>query len=180
MTGVCPRPVASSSRTPRQQVKHVDWIQWGTLPEWFAAIGTVGGLFVALMLFRGEAHARHQQDEDRLRDLARHVAVWWDENQALTLRNGGPEPAYDVNIYHSREEGYTEQLPLLYSLSLLPPETEIATGATVPTPMGTFMFRLVFTDARGIRWVRESGGNLIRVASTDVAKVGAMEAIRKE
>src|SRR5206468_7476183 len=121
---------------------------------------------VALMLFKGEARARRQQDEDRLRDLARHVAVWWDENQALTLRNGGQEPAYDVSIYHSREEGYDTvgQLPLLYSLSILPPETEIETGATVPTPMGTLMFRLVFTDARGIRWVRESGGTLIRVA----------------
>jgi hypothetical protein len=160
----------------------VDWIQWGNLPQWLAAIGTAGGLFYALRLFRRESRARHEQDEDRLRDLAKYVAVWPNDLGTLTLRNGGQEPVYDVWIYASREEGLGagDNLPVLYTIPLLPPVKVIDTGTKVPAPMGTQVFRLVFTDARGIRWVRESGGTLIRVDhGVDVGTVGAMNAVRK-
>src|SRR6266545_2917710 len=92
------------------------WLQWGDIPTWLAAIGTVGGLFYALRLFRREAQTGRQRDEDRLRELARFVAVWINEKGTLTMRNGGPEPAYDVGVYHSREEDLDpgESLLLLY------------------------------------------------------------------
>ncbi len=159
------------------------WVQWGTTPEWLAAIGTVGGLFYALLLYRRESKARHLLEEDRLRDQARFVAAWINEEGTLTLRNGANEPVYDAVICHSREEGFDrgERLPILHQMAILPPLAVVDTKVEVPHPMGTTMFRLAFTDARGLRWVREGGGALIRISpGLDVTRVGASAAIREE
>jgi hypothetical protein len=124
-----------------------------------------------------------QQEGDRLREHARHIAAWVNEQNTLTLRNGSEEPAYGVSIIASREEGYDseeQRLPVLYETGLLPPGGNIDTEAEVPTPMGTRAFRLVFTDARGIRWVRESGGFLVRIdPDLDVGRAGAWAKIQK-
>src|SRR5207253_642154 len=85
-------------------------------------------------------------------------------------------------VYASREEGLGpgDELPVLFTAEIVPPRRVIQTGTEVPAPMGTQMYRLVFTDSRGIRWVRESGGTLIRLdQEVDVGTVGAMQRIWK-
>jgi hypothetical protein len=47
---------------------NLDWVQWGTVPAWLAAIGTVGGLGYALRLFSREGKASREHEADRLRE----------------------------------------------------------------------------------------------------------------
>jgi hypothetical protein len=49
---------------------------YGTLPDWLAALGTIGAFFAGLRLLRKELEARRDDVEDRRSAQARLVAAW--------------------------------------------------------------------------------------------------------
>jgi hypothetical protein len=81
--------------------------EWGTVPDWVTAFGTLAAFAVALRLLAKELSARHDQEEDRRREQAGLVSVWpdleiqHDEASQVTnmtflvhIRNGGQEPVH--------------------------------------------------------------------------------------
>jgi len=80
--------------------------EWGTVPDWVTAFGTLAAFAVALRLLAKELAARREYEEDRRRDQARLVAAWVERfiamaptNQyVVVLRNGSEEPVYDLRV----------------------------------------------------------------------------------
>lgn len=50
-------------------------VEWGTVPDWVAAFGTLAAFAVALRLLFKELEARREYEADRRRDQARLVAA---------------------------------------------------------------------------------------------------------
>jgi hypothetical protein len=50
--------------------------EWGTVPDWVAAFGTLAAFFVALRLLAKELVARREQEQDRRRPQARLANAW--------------------------------------------------------------------------------------------------------
>ena len=143
-------------------------VAWGTVPDWLAAVGTVGALGVALVLLAKELRARREASEDRVREHARYVAAWLDEPPSsspalLLLHNGGQEPAYEC-IVKWTQGGYDEPQQLA-AFAVLPPGETLGAPVTTPAFMSLLPpLTIFFTDARGIRWQRDPGGQLARIA----------------
>jgi hypothetical protein len=90
---------------------------WGTVPDWLAAVGTLAAFAVALGLFRKEQQARRESEDDRRREQASRVASWvgvvedldspplpWASEMgrrrvAAVLHNGSEEPVYDCRVH---------------------------------------------------------------------------------
>jgi hypothetical protein len=49
---------------------------WGSVPDWLAAIGTLAAFAVALRLLAKELAARREVEEDRRREQARLISAW--------------------------------------------------------------------------------------------------------
>ena len=79
-------------------------VDWGSVPEWFAAIGTVGALFVALILLRNELADRRRAAEVGDHRPADGVFAWAEPRtdaggwQTFVL-NRSDEPIYDAVVY---------------------------------------------------------------------------------
>jgi hypothetical protein len=139
------------------------WLHCGTLPEWLAAVGIVGALFVALRLSGRELAARRAAAEDREKDQARLISAWAQMSSegglgTVMLRNGSGEPAYDVSIYGTSD--VYDEPPIVFQLAVLPPGETIDTRAHPPGPYMAEIppMDLAFTDSRGTRWRRLAAG----------------------
>ena len=91
-------------------------VQLGDLPEWLAAVGTVGALGGALWQIRVERNRRLAQDahdrEENRREQARKIACWpgesedvpgpmdpwWGTSTPIDLVNGSDQPVYNVVV----------------------------------------------------------------------------------
>jgi hypothetical protein len=80
--------------------------EWGTVPDWVTAFGTLAAFAVALRLLAKELPARREYQEDRRREQARLVSAWFDAvlEPPTTLefyihrQNGSEEPVHDVKV----------------------------------------------------------------------------------
>jgi hypothetical protein len=90
---------------------------WGTVPDWLAAVGTLAAFAVAFRLLAKELTARREYEEDRRRQQASRVASWvgvvedpdlalspWASETgtrrvAAVLHNGSEEPVYDCRVH---------------------------------------------------------------------------------
>ena len=89
-------------------------LNWGDVPTWLAAIGTVGALFAVLTQINGERRRRHKlEDKERLehhRAQARLIAAVVGPSEgppqreggtartAIDLVNGSKEPVYRLVV----------------------------------------------------------------------------------
>lgn len=95
---------------------------WGSVPDWLAAVGTLAAFAVALRLLAKELTARREAEEDRRREQARLISAWpeapeipgvkdrprntdvitWIQETGTTayihliMRNGSAEPVYRI------------------------------------------------------------------------------------
>jgi hypothetical protein len=69
-------------------------IDWGTAPDWIAAVGTVGALAAAVIVFAVELKHRREERKDAEKDQARLVAAWLDGPQIDTV----PNPLGDIRF----------------------------------------------------------------------------------
>ncbi len=158
--------------------------EWGTVPDWVTAFGTLAAFAVALRLLAKELTIRREAEEDRRREQARLVSAWTREpalttagglTLAVIARNGSAEPIYQVHvvlvspnsIHADDPEAATGQIGTVeVSRPILPPG-EASEGSfpmflggertgLVPGPVG-----ISFTDAAGRRWKRYPDGRLI-------------------
>ena len=92
--------------------------EWGTVPDWVTAFGTLAAFAVALWLLAKELTARREYEEDRRREQASRVACWvgmveQEPGRRLmpeiagefplvvgaVLHNGSEEPVYDCRVH---------------------------------------------------------------------------------
>ena len=162
-------------------------IEWGSTADWLAAIGTVGALAVALLLFG-------RDQEDRRRAQARRVVSWlvveptmssWTpatggqatvtevgEHLEVVLHNGSEEPVFDCRIQVELEPPVTVTTTpggaawqLTLTERMLPPgQTRRPLWDLHESDLPYTYVWMVFTDANNQRWQRSRTGRLSRLA----------------
>lgn len=158
-------------------------IAWGTVPDWFAAVGTVGAFAIGLWLLRGEISAGEQRDrevearaEDRRREQASLVALWASGDLVLepqrapnnrtytsmTVHNASSLPITDVFAVVNRPGIQTS--PQDGHRSVLGPGeiivSSLASDCQPPYAVPMEALEVRFVDAAGRRWVRDGRGRL--------------------
>ncbi|GBE22664.1 MAG TPA: hypothetical protein ENH00_13925 [Actinobacteria bacterium] len=145
-------------------------IEWGNVPDWFAAIGTVGTLLVALLLLGNEMRDRRRAAEIADQKPADGVFVWvtprTDAGGWQTfVHNRSDEPVYDAVVYFTP---LTEApMPTVEAVWGTIPPGETTPGDRYgdrPTDIfGIPAVEIEFTDGRGRHWHRDSEGQLQQV-----------------
>lgn len=164
---------------------------WGSVPDWLAAIGTLAAFGVALRLLAKELDARREQEEDRRRAQARLVNAWptmkWRESDGeaeswFVVVNASDEPVYQVKVtVVPRDSGFAAdpeaargQVPTIEEdlpLPLRPQETS-ERWAPAESKLGTWhvVLGLSFTDSMGRRWKRYPDGRLVELSGQAAAR----------
>lgn len=139
-----------------------DNLAWGTVPDWFAAVGTVGALFLGLALLTSDQRRKTRESADAFITWHLVEVVTHDDrptNWTLHVHgyNGGsspipfaivvsPEslPNHMIEFFKDGDGGITEINPGEKVLKSVPFREE---------PMLSHVF-VTFTDGRGQRWYR--------------------------
>jgi hypothetical protein len=160
-------------------------LESGTWADWANAIATTLAFTVALVLFAIGLRDRRRAAEDRLRDQARKVWIWpvsWTMDEAepqnvasirYRIINDSDEPISNGQISIEGEEVPANVFWFRARLHVLPGRESIEHELRVTEPLtlssldlwapGTWSgppLQLDFTDAAGIRWLRQSDGLL--------------------
>ncbi|MGY1773486.1 hypothetical protein [Blastococcus sp. SYSU D00813] len=147
-------------------------MDWGDVPGWFSAVGTVGALAVALTIFR-------QSVSDRRQEQARKVSAW---SGAVVVTPDGYHVRVPFQVRNLSDELITDVSARLVTLDdkdigPAPHDWKYAdlepggtAGFTLEerldlgwSGVDAARVRVVFTDAAGRRW-RRVGGQLRRVS----------------
>jgi hypothetical protein len=137
---------------------------WGTVPDWLAAVGTLLAFAVALRLLFKELDARRENEEDRRREQASRVAAWarpvgaGPNDHAMMLRNNSEQPVTAVRLVMEHPD-MPEVVTREESWDLVPPGEQRVDDMWVTGPPGPVT--LTFTDAAGHRWTRRPDGRLV-------------------
>lgn len=139
---------------------------WGLVASWFGAIGTVGALFWALVLFQREGRRRRREGADGLVSWVDHIGIMSSEDDGQThehdhvgihLHNVGLRPIRRVFVTGEEQEdgmffnieldGTTKSAPLY-------PGERAAGSRDVRAGFDLAEATIVFTDGYGRTWRR--------------------------
>jgi hypothetical protein len=77
-------------------------LEWGTVPDWLSAVGTVGALWAGVLLLRKELDERHDAQR-RERELQARLVYCWVRDGAtqrtIVIQNASTEPIIDCLFY---------------------------------------------------------------------------------
>lgn len=134
-------------------------VDWGTVPDWFAAIGTTLAFAVAFaVLLRELVERRNQQ--------ARLVLCWLEsmgyagdgQYVDLVIRNASTEPVYDMQVsFDSPIRIESGDIGEDYCTPMVAPGDLRIPGELLSALPLRARCTYVFTDANGRRWVRSKG-----------------------
>ena len=141
-------------------------MNWGSVPDWGAAVGTVGALWVSYRLLRRESVERLQGD-------ARRVAAWLGVKHVgasqrvveIRVLNSGETPVYDCYVTVGRIANTPEESARI-SVGTVPPNVSISKQRTEDQFVGlpeTWWVNVDFKDSSGRTWLRDHNGNLTRL-----------------
>ena len=141
-------------------------IQLGTLPEWFAAVGTVGALFVSLWLLKEQRDDRQADKEEKRAAQARQVSIWADGVEdsgtnfivSYIAQNASGDPIYQVD---ARLPTGTQGTFIRYLGMMGPGErrrVRIMVGRS--QPVGDKSPEIIFVDSNDRTWHRGRRGVL--------------------
>lgn len=148
-------------------------IQWGDVPTWCAAVGTVGTLVVALWQVRSDL-ARRRRAEDRAQaDL---VSGWYgretDTNAVLYVCNASPQPVYEAVVSLTINGQHGENLPIDFRavLPTLAPGRWAVSVSIGWAGMSAYpTVEIGFTDRRGDNhWIRRPNGILEKITESAI------------
>ncbi len=140
-------------------------IDWGSLPDWIAALGTILAFVVALTVLV-------IQLVDRQRNAAGRVYAWLDSSAlpmaTLHLTNAADEPVYDCTITPEILGQVYEMERRIVPLVLPGSTTDFSTsipGGSATTGVNYLGVAMSYRDAHGRRWRRDRSGKLKRSRS---------------
>lgn len=147
-------------------------VDWGSVPEWFAAIGTVGALFVALVLLRNELADRRRAAEVADRRPADGIFAWAEPRtdaggwQTFIL-NRSDEPIYDAVVYFTplTDPAIPTQESVWGTIPPGGPKPGDRYGDRPGDLFGIPPVEIEFTDGRGRHWRRDARGQLQKLGS---------------
>ena len=140
--------------------------QLGTLPEWFAAIGTVGALSVSLYLLKQQRDDRQQERAEARSAQARQVSIWAEDVDddgshvivSFISQNASSDPIYEVT---ARLPTGTQGTFIRYLGMMGPGERRlirIMVGRA--HPVGDKSPEILFADSSDRHWYRGRRGAL--------------------
>jgi len=142
-------------------------VDLGDLPEWVAAVGTVGALVGSLVLIGRQLSEWRRAAEDRRRRQAERVTAWvWEVRPSAT-----PHPLVVLRVANSNTSAvYATTVKIDVGVSgtfwrwlgsMGPMETRELEIPLPGVPRSNLLEPdLAFTDGAGRRWLRKSGGEL--------------------
>lgn len=150
-------------------------IDWGDVPTWIGAIGTVLAVLAAIYaglqakrVYLIERERDHRADEDRRRTQAVAISGWVTESGGhsaasewpiLEIMNASTLPVYDVVATVTGSDGIPLISEKFYSIapasSPLQRPLVLHERATGAVPL---LVSLTFRDASGLIWCRDSRG----------------------
>jgi hypothetical protein len=138
-------------------------LQYGTVPEWMAAIGTVGTLVVALYILMRELKQFRGERWDERRRQARLIAAWIELDPRRStvspyVRNLSDEPVMDIKVIAPTPVAGDI---VVMERDLVPPRETVGDQVKVVEDVAKRNKQscvVLFTDAKGHRW-RRDGGN---------------------
>ena len=158
------------------------YIDWGDMPAWVAAVGTVGTLVAALLQIRSERLARKKLEEQK---QATGISTWIGgeaspQSTGVVIQNMSNAPIYDVVITLVIAAGAGPQTgeEVAKLSDQQGPSVPSMRRATSIVPPGKYMTELpsswggmnrkpgieiAFTDFQGNHWVRRYNGQLGRL-----------------
>jgi hypothetical protein len=145
-------------------------IEWGDVPTWFAAIGTVATFIIYYFLLRGEIAKREVEEKERDNFTVRRVSAWID-GETLNIQNKGHDPVYYLVVYFGpmgvkfRPDSGKHVEMVVGTLG--PDQQQEVNISEYILKTGIFpdipKVELEFTDCKGRHWIRESNGLLREV-----------------
>ncbi|MFC3500193.1 hypothetical protein ACFOOK_04320 [Micromonospora krabiensis] len=152
-----------------------DWnIDWGSVPDWFGGLGTVGTLLFGVLSVRRELRARRREDRAAQARQARLVSTTTRTEGGGVLRvrvaNDSDGPIFDLAatpVVHTGQPGpdgrrvavATVTGPLDRLDGGTAAELFVAVDRSVDlTRYASATVQLTFTDQQGNRWRREGTG----------------------
>lgn len=161
------------------------YVNWGTMPEWFAAVGTVGALFVAGAVWRHDVNNRRADERRRIqaekRQQAELITAWIKMDSpayaVVALYNASQGVVYDLQIelrFADRSPRLASGLALAFSglkrttargrIAVLGPGSgTVYVARTVSAELEARSVELWFRDQRGNYWQRGDNGQLAAV-----------------
>jgi hypothetical protein len=138
-------------------------VDWGSVPEWVAAVGTVGTLVYATVLL-GKQRQRLQQEVDRHdREQASLVSAWVKLEHggqlSVRLRNANDVPIYQCYLELLDPDGGV--LDQRFEESVPPGEHDLSPyDHELQFDPDLVSVKLDFFDPEGRHWVRRPNGTL--------------------
>jgi hypothetical protein len=164
-------------------------VEYGTVPDWIAGIGTAIATLVAAVAILREVQRRREEQAAEFSRQARRVLCWPAVVEApdyegrtmpgrpsnptlgVIIRNGSEEPVVDFKAQAELDPAVLAEMDdalrrrLTVEEPIVPPGDMQRTGY-LPTSARTFArVWMVFTDANGTRWLRDSNWKLRQVAA---------------
>lgn len=161
-------------------IAHVwcDHVDWGDVPTWLAAIGTIVAVWFAVIQYRRLISSRIEEQASRVVAYAASSSFDWQNPRQSTCNavvlNGSDLPIYECSLrllsWDWRERKAEPLDGALYPVvlpgttpeetlddGLVPPPLSPTTKATISPPL-----EIEFTDSAGQRWIRRPDGGLER------------------
>jgi hypothetical protein len=156
-------------------------IDWGDVPTWIGAIGTVLAVLAAIYagvqakrVYLIERRRDHQAEDDRRRTQAVAISGWVTESTGhsaasewpiLAIMNASTLPVYDLVATVTRSDGTrltSEKFPSVApAQSPLQRPLVLQESAIGAEPL---LISLTFLDASGLIWCRDSRGKISELA----------------
>jgi hypothetical protein len=140
----------------------IDWLQWGTVPDWFMVVVTGVGLGATFFLIRHEVERRREEQTERMQDQAMKVGasseIHWRKtpHPEVTVTNGSDAPIYNAVVTVSTLSDQGEAASSS-ELGMIHPGTHRSFIAL--RELGEVTNTLIeFTDGANHRWSRSSQG----------------------
>jgi hypothetical protein len=168
------------------------WVKWGDAPTWFAAIGTIGAVVVALRVAFGESHRRARADERRQAEL---ITAWVSSSGGLNsggidkrgifvrVANASSQAAYrlivsscDATRQGERPQGVSPWDWRAF-ISELPPGEISVFVEWEPQMSSRPAAEIAFQDSAGRRWRRDYQGALEQLKGDHVKHYGLGEPV---
>ncbi len=149
-------------------------LDWGNVPAWVGAVGSVGTLVIALFLLRGELAARRRDEEHYARQQVGAVSVWveWAASAVVqgatevVISNKSSAAIYNCMVVLKGDkdgQGFRWKLPVVAPSDepikhKLPLRARDRSGGDAEDTLALPVVELNFSDVYGRRWRLSSLG----------------------
>ncbi|MFJ8815884.1 hypothetical protein [Amycolatopsis thermoflava] len=148
-------------------------MDWGNVPGWVAAVGTIGTLTLTVRVAWNQVRDRRQEQEDRRAAQARLVTAWVDDvrrgkgfTATVKVKNSSDQAVYGLRV--SLAVGVRGQYVAGQS-ALGPGASAEIEFKLAGYPRGELEAPgIAFTDAGGLQWIRLATGELRHPSGSDL------------